>query len=353
MAGMGPDPQLALQVDPVARGEVVRRRRSVHDRVDVRRRDPGHLERPPASPRAPARRRSRLPAPSGARWIPVRVPDPLVAGVHQLREVVVGDHPVGHGEAGAEETAARHQDVPGHRGRGMISRRRRPRDMQHDTIPDPGQPGERASVRPHPAPGLPHHAERGEPQRPAGVGTEAVPLEDLRPRNPALVQPGPGSGRRGGRLELASERDRAPDSRPCWSRPSRGCRSRRRRTGRCAGRARSPLSRRAPGELVRLGARRSRSRSHRARGHQRVQPLPVVVLVLRERGDRAGSIGGVASRQTVQRGPPSPGCTDRDRIGSVSPSRTMCARHALTSSAAAERSRHPPASSRARSCCGR
>ena len=52
---------------------------------------------------------------------PGPLPDPLVAGVHELGKVVVGDDPVGHGEAGAQETAERHQDVRDWGG-GMISR---------------------------------------------------------------------------------------------------------------------------------------------------------------------------------------------------------------------------------------
>ena len=40
-------------------------------------------------------------------------PDPLVAGVHEMGEVVVGDDAVGHGEAGAEESRTGHVRDPG------------------------------------------------------------------------------------------------------------------------------------------------------------------------------------------------------------------------------------------------
>ena len=105
--GNGPEAEPVLQQHAVAGREVIRRGGGQHDRVDVgvgeaRRRD-----------RGPARPFGKVDAGfSLAHPVPLAdagaLGDPLVSGVHDRREVVIGDDAIGDGHAGAEDEASGH-----------------------------------------------------------------------------------------------------------------------------------------------------------------------------------------------------------------------------------------------------
>ena len=106
------DPEIALQVYAVPGREVVRRRGCVHDRVQLVSRGVGHLECPGRG--AQRQLRTGLAFADPATLLDARAgADPLVSGVHDLREVVVGHHPIGHREAGAQQTGSGHVDSLG------------------------------------------------------------------------------------------------------------------------------------------------------------------------------------------------------------------------------------------------
>jgi hypothetical protein len=105
--GDGRDPQHPLEVDPISRREVVRAGSGVDDRVEVARLESCHVEgllrrlqRHLDSGLAFAHPATFLNTGSGS--------DPLVRGIHQLRQLVVGDHSFGDCEAGSEKLCSVH-----------------------------------------------------------------------------------------------------------------------------------------------------------------------------------------------------------------------------------------------------
>ena len=110
--GDGADAEPALQEDAVAGREVVGGRGGVDDGVEVAGAEARHLERPFGGAErevgaglALAHPVPLLDAGAGA--------DPFVAGVHDLRQVVIRDDAVGHGETGAEKAGATHRGFRG------------------------------------------------------------------------------------------------------------------------------------------------------------------------------------------------------------------------------------------------
>jgi hypothetical protein len=103
--GDGADRHGSLEEDAVSRREVVGGGGGVDDGVHLGRRDVRHLQRPVSG------RQGQIHPGFPLSYVPALLdpgagPDPLVAGLHHPGEIVVGDDPVGHGEAGAEKTAA-------------------------------------------------------------------------------------------------------------------------------------------------------------------------------------------------------------------------------------------------------
>jgi hypothetical protein len=105
--GDGAQAEQPLEEHAVAGGEVIGCGRGVENEIDRAGLEPGGLERSERGPVGQRRAGVTLAGPAtlldaGAR------PDPFVARVHQVGEVVVGDDPVGHRETGPEKPRTGH-----------------------------------------------------------------------------------------------------------------------------------------------------------------------------------------------------------------------------------------------------
>ena len=104
----GLQPARGGRVDPVRRGG------PDHDEVEIGRLDPGRLEGAPGRPFREIA--GRLPRGGDAPFADAGAfPDPLVRGVDALRELVVGENPLGETAAGAGDAGERHRFCPGER----------------------------------------------------------------------------------------------------------------------------------------------------------------------------------------------------------------------------------------------
>ncbi len=104
---MGAEAEPVLQQHPVAGCEVIRRGRGQHNGIDRVIAEAGRRQGDPAGAlgKVDAGLTLAYPMPladAGA------LRDPLIGGIHDHREVVIGDDAVGDGHAGAENDASRH-----------------------------------------------------------------------------------------------------------------------------------------------------------------------------------------------------------------------------------------------------
>ena len=97
----------ALQKHATAGREMVGSGRGKHDSVDRGRLEPRRLERPEGRRQGQLGIGLALPDPATL-LDPGAGPDPFVAGIHELGEVVVGHDALGHRETGPEEVRTGH-----------------------------------------------------------------------------------------------------------------------------------------------------------------------------------------------------------------------------------------------------
>ena len=260
-------------------------------------------------------------------------PDPLVAGVHDPGELVVGDDAVGHGEAGAEEAGAWH--APMYPPREV--RERAGIACGATTQSDQIHPSH-AMVIAHPMPRQVSHS------RPIGVshiGHQSSTRRRWRSTTWTAGKPAcssstmPQQSRSGstchpGRLTRLQTMLVAPQ--PCWSlTPTTNFPVRRARS--------ITLSRRARVSSFALGEALTISNPSMPAAARRIEPVPVIALVLRERCDGERLVQRVRVGEELQQPRPVPPVRPVHRVelpaqqNDVRPPRAHLA-------AAAERHRH-------------